>query len=194
MQRHVRTAFICILGIGFFLLSLWFIPKIFTRSHFSFDLGSTPLEKVPLDTLLSLLNKGNLPLNKPTASLQELLKLKDSILVNFWATWCAPCIEELPSLELLYRELKDRNDSLPGLVTISVDEKKEAVFELYQSLDFRPTFPVLHDSSGDLAKAWGTTKFPETYWILKDGTIRTKWVGPQNWMTAGVLGALVERE
>lgn len=119
-----------------------------------------------------------------------MLESKAGVIINFWATWCPPCLEELPSLEMLERQLRKEKEILPRLVTVSVDESVGHIATLFQGLDFSPSFLILFDTDANLSRSVGTTKFPETYWVGKDGTILHKWIGPQNWLDAGVLNKI----
>ncbi len=118
------------------------------------------------------------------------------VLVCFWATWCPPCLEELPSLENLNRQLTARkNPNLPKLVLVSVDESPSDVLKLFSNLGFRPTFVSLWDKDAKFATKSGSNRFPETVWIAPDGTVRHKWLGPQDWLSEPVqklLGAMVK--
>jgi peroxiredoxin len=101
------------------------------------------------------------------------------VLVNFWATWCPPCVEEMPSLERLYRTLGPE-----GLVVlgVSVDEDGGALQDFVQRA--RVTFPILRDPGGrKAAAAWRTTGWPETFVIDGTGRIVRKIVGPARWDT-----------
>jgi len=113
-------------------------------------------------------------------------------LVNFWATWCPPCLEEMPSLDYLYRRLKAKNDpKLPILITISVDKDPKDVLAVFTSFDFSTSFVVLYDKEGVFTQSVGTEKFPETYWIKPTGEIIYKWIGPQNWLSEEVIHVLM---
>lgn len=178
------------LGIALIVLvfaSLYFAPTLLKKSEFNFPSTlRTGGQRVLLDEPLSIAN------TKSKTTLREILAAHPAgILVNFWATWCAPCLEELPSMELLNRYLNKKD--LPILVTVSEDEKMEAIPELFKTLDFKPTFIALHDPDGELVRAIGTDKFPETYWISSKGEILYKWVGPQNWMSQEVLQVFAPR-
>lgn len=101
-----------------------------------------------------------------------------TVFINFWATWCPPCIEEMPSLDALYEELKDEPDF--AFLAISTDEGWDPVRKHFGSEP--PAYPVLLDASGDLARRYGTTKFPETY-VVRDGQIVGYVIGPRDWST-----------
>jgi thiol-disulfide isomerase/thioredoxin len=100
------------------------------------------------------------------------------VLVNFWATWCAPCRDEMPSMEMLNRRFQ--RDKLPiELVAITVDEDWRQVNRFFG--DTRPTFHVLWDREKRASFTYGTRKFPETYLIDPEGRIAAKFVGPRDW-------------
>jgi thiol-disulfide isomerase/thioredoxin len=93
--------------------------------------------------------------------------LKDGVtLLNFWATWCPPCVAEMPSLERLHREL--RNDGL-RVVTINVDNERDVVEKFAR--DNALTLPILLDPNGATARQFGTTAFPETFFLDRDGKL-----------------------
>ncbi len=98
------------------------------------------------------------------------------VFVNFWATWCAPCREEMPSLVRLARSI-DARDAV--VVTISVDESWDEVDAFFQGQP--PPFVVLRDPDKLVSAAWGTTMFPESYIVTKDGTVAYKIVGGRDW-------------
>jgi peroxiredoxin len=110
------------------------------------------------------------------------------VLVNFWATWCKPCEDEMPSMERLYRRL---GGPAFELVAISVDEEVEAVREFQQRLGL--SFPILLDTSQETSRLYQTTGYPESFLIDRDGRIATqRFVGPRDWDDPAYV-ALVER-
>jgi peroxiredoxin len=98
------------------------------------------------------------------------------LLVNHWASWCPPCLQEMPSLERLHQQLKGE-----GLVilAVSADEKPEAIRGVLAKIPV--TFKILHDPEGSTAGAYRTTGYPETFLIDKKGVLRESFVGPQEW-------------
>ena len=180
-----------ILSIAAVFVALVYLPSLTRKTQFTFPAGDQKtVETFPVDVVLPRVANGKT--GNPT-TLRELAKQhKGGLIVNFWATWCPPCLEELPSVEYLNRQLASSTDpNLPKLVTISVDETSDVIFSLYRTLDFTPSFLVLHDKTGDTARAVGTSKFPETYWINSEGKILHKWIGPQNWLSGDVLKTLI---
>ncbi len=99
------------------------------------------------------------------------------VLLNFWATWCAPCVEEMPSIENLAKRVGD------GLqvVTVSVDEDWEAVDKFFPK---GTSLRVLLDASKEVPKRYGSDKYPETFLIDSTGKItqlfyQVKWDGAE---------------
>ena len=128
-------------------------------------------------------------LDSPEA--HSLSKLKGKVvLVNFWATWCTPCEEEMPAMERLYRELHPAGLEL---VAISVGEEAELVRAFRDRL--RLTFTILLDPDKSAAVEWQTFAFPETLLVDRDGTILERYVGPRDWDAPAYvarLGQLLE--
>jgi cytochrome c biogenesis protein CcmG/thiol:disulfide interchange protein DsbE len=99
------------------------------------------------------------------------------LIVNFWATWCPPCIAEMPSLNALARELKDRGVVVVG---VSIDEQEEPYRRFIEKM--QPQFLTSRDAQGDLAGEFGTLKIPETYIIGPDGRVLEKYIDARDWM------------
>lgn len=98
------------------------------------------------------------------------------VFVNFWATWCPPCREEMPSMERLHRLLP--GDKFKMLSILSNDNPALAD-KLSSTLGL--TFPVLVDPDNKAGQAYGLTGVPETYIIDKQGILREKFLGPVQW-------------
>jgi thiol-disulfide isomerase/thioredoxin len=105
------------------------------------------------------------------------------VIVNFWATWCPPCIDELPSLIALQREM-------PGVtvVAISQDDDPEAYARFL--LANNVTLLTLRDPSARIPQLYGTSKIPESYVIDRHGILRRKFVSSQNWTSPEILNYL----
>jgi cytochrome c biogenesis protein CcmG, thiol:disulfide interchange protein DsbE len=109
------------------------------------------------------------------------------VVLNFWATWCPPCVEETPSLNRLQKYIASRNGVIVG---IAADEDIAAYdkFLRDQSVGF-PTFrdPGTKDNHSPLAGLYGTTMYPETYVIDRHGKIARKFIGFQRWDSPDML-------
>jgi peroxiredoxin len=107
------------------------------------------------------------------------------VLLNFWATYCVPCVEELPSLNGIYDDLHDK-----GLVVlgVSVDTDEEAYQRFLTA--HRVTFPTARDPEWTAAIRYGTSKIPETYLIDREGLVIRKYVGAENWRRPEILNYL----
>jgi len=89
------------------------------------------------------------------------------VLVDFWASWCGPCREELPVLDGLYKKYRER-----GLVIIGVglDRDSDKLAKFLRAMPL--SFPVVHDPAGSVADKYGPPKMPSSYLIDKRGLIR----------------------
>jgi thiol-disulfide isomerase/thioredoxin len=107
-----------------------------------------------------------------------------TVLVNFWATWCPPCREEMPSLTRLSQTFDPQTFEV---LTVSVDDGWQPVERfLGKPVPFR----VALDEGAVVSRKWGTSKFPESYLVDRDGKVRLKFVGPRNWMDPNVATVL----
>ena len=108
------------------------------------------------------------------------------IFLNFWATWCGPCKEEMPSMEELYQQFKSKDFIF---LTISVDyEKKEIVKQFIAK--HRYTFPVLLDPECATLDLFQVKGIPTTFLIDKKGMMIGKATGPRNWKKPEVISIL----
>ena len=96
------------------------------------------------------------------------------ILLNIWATWCAPCRAEMPRIERLNRELGPAG---LAIVAISIDNPgmTDAIREFRAEMGL--TFEVLHDESGKIRDAYQTSGVPETFLIDRQGVVRRRLIG-----------------
>ncbi len=104
------------------------------------------------------------------------------VVLNVWATWCEPCRQELPSLERLYQEYGPKGLKL---VAVSIDDYVAEDSIRAFAKNFGITFEVLHDSTHAIERVYQTTGYPETFVIGPEGTIRKKWIGPDDWSSQG---------
>ena len=108
------------------------------------------------------------------------------VLVNFWATWCPPCREEVPSLVRMNQALQGKPFQL---LAVSIDEGgKGAVTDFFKKGGV--TLPALLDTDGAVSRRYGTTGVPETFVIDTKGVIMKKVVGAMDWSSPEVLAAL----
>ena len=99
------------------------------------------------------------------------------VMVHFWATWCPPCVEEIPTLDRLHSSIMGKDFEM---LAVSVDEGGTgAVAPFIQKNGLN--VPVLFDPGHDVAGLYGTYKFPETYIIDRQGVVRYKAIGPRDW-------------
>jgi peroxiredoxin len=117
------------------------------------------------------------------------------VLLNFWATWCAPCLHEMPSMERLYQTFK-RTDFV--LLAVSMDRQGEEVARPFVN-NLKLTFPVLLDPTLEASHRYGVRGLPTTYLIDPEGRLIGVAIGPRDWykteakaLIAGLLRQLSE--
>ncbi len=118
-------------------------------------------------------------MSKTDGSLKTLSDYRGKVIVlNIWATWCEQCRREMPSMEAVHRDFKDRG---LAVVAVSVDgpDMDAAIREFVTSYEL--TFDVLYDRTELFRALYRYTGVPETYVIDRGGTVRRKWIGPDDW-------------
>jgi peroxiredoxin len=99
------------------------------------------------------------------------------VFLNFWATWCAPCREEMPYMDYLYQGLKGRDFEM---LAVSIDTKGADLVQSFVT-SYHLTFPVLLDADQRVYRLYGLTGVPETFVINKKGDIILEVIGPRDW-------------
>ena len=112
------------------------------------------------------------------------------VVLNFWATWCPPCVEEMPSLVQMQKQMQGKGIMV---LAVSVDDDANAYHKFLKdySIDLFTVRDPGHKKdqgmTAPVASRYGTFKFPETYIIDRDGTIRRKFIGPVDWSQAEIV-------
>lgn len=128
-----------------------------------------------------------LALTDASGNSYDLLKLKGKVLfINFWAPWCQPCREEMPSIQALYNRFKDKPQF--QMLTILYKEDLAKAEAYMKENNFK--LPVMLDSNGTTAEAFGITGIPETYIVDKKGIIRERHIGPEDWNSPQVVSLI----
>jgi peroxiredoxin len=115
------------------------------------------------------------------------------VMVHFWATWCPPCVEELPALERLYRAYFGKDLEV---LAVSVDEGGAGTVEQFMRKN-RFVLPVLLNPDQSVSRQYGTFKFPETYLVDREGIVRLKIIGAADWTSPDAqkfVQAMVDRK
>jgi cytochrome c biogenesis protein CcmG, thiol:disulfide interchange protein DsbE len=106
-----------------------------------------------------------------------LSKLHGQIVVlNFWATWCAPCVEEMPSLVEMQRRMKGKGVTV---LAVSIDEDEDAYHKFVK--DHGVNLLTVRDPQQKTPNLYGTHGWPETYIIDRGGVVRRKFIGAVDW-------------
>ena len=106
------------------------------------------------------------------------------VLLNIWATWCLPCVAEMPSMEKLYQQL--RGDSFE-ILAVSIDTQGVSVVAPFMT-EHNLSFPALIDTEGKTKTAYHLTGVPESFIINQEGILTQKIVGPLDWNSPEALG------
>jgi cytochrome c biogenesis protein CcmG, thiol:disulfide interchange protein DsbE len=109
------------------------------------------------------------------------------VVLNFWATWCPPCVEELPSMMTMQDRLRGKGVMVLG-VSIDVDGDAYHRFLKLHNVNFL----TVRDPEQKVATTYGTSGWPETYVIDRQGVMRRKFVGPVDWTSPEVMDFLTK--
>jgi cytochrome c biogenesis protein CcmG/thiol:disulfide interchange protein DsbE len=107
------------------------------------------------------------------------------VVLNFWASWCPPCLEETPSLNKLQQQIASKGGVVLG---VSVDEDGPAYEKFLK--DNHVVFPTYRDATSKIAQEYGTSMYPESYLIDREGRLARKIVGPQDWQSPQIMASV----
>lgn len=143
-------------------------------------------------------SKQTLPILKPFPAVDFQLKGEDGktyrlgdykgklVLLNFWATWCPPCREEMPSMERAWQKLQGKNIVF---LAVNVGETEEQIFPFTAS--YPVSFPLLMDQKGVVVKQYPVIGLPTTYIISPAGRVTHRAVGTREWDDQQLLKHLI---
>lgn len=144
-----------------------------------FSVEATERKQPKLGYRLTALSK---PIVAPAFTLEDMdeekFSLKDYkgkvVLLNFWATWCPPCRREMPSMERLHQNFKDKD-----FVVIAVNQMEDGdhVFAYTGQLEVDPTFTILFDKDSTVSRAYRVQGLPTSFLIDKKGNVRFRAIG-----------------
>lgn len=138
--------------------------------------------------LLSKMEKDGVPEFELTDLNGKPYRLQDNIsevtIINFWASWCAPCVEEFPSMLKLVAHMKGK----VRVIAISGDNDRQDLLNFLKAFGLpQPGFDVLWDEKGTVRKTYGVEKLPESFLIKKDRRLIKKVLGIDNWSDPNAL-------
>ncbi len=114
------------------------------------------------------------------------------VFLNFWATWCEACRDEMPSMQRLYREFKDKGFEIVG---VNVKDKRADALAFVKKLQV--TYPIVLDPDGEVGLLYGAFGMPLSYLIDKKGMVLARLWGPAEWYSPGarnLIKTLLEQE
>ena len=109
------------------------------------------------------------------------------VLVNFWASWCGPCVVEMPGMQRLYEAMTGKPFAL---LAVNVEESPGTVWKFAAKVGIR--FPLLLDSEGHTAFDWGIDIYPTSFLIDPQGRIRYVAYGPRDWDDPSMIRIIEE--
>lgn len=119
-----------------------------------------------------------------TVALRQYQKQGKIVVLNFWASWCAPCLEEFPSLIQLQKDMPN-----VAVVAVAFDTDADS-YRQYIADNHITGITTINDLANQSSNAFDTTRPPETYIIDTHGNIRRKFIGPQNWTNPEIVNYL----
>jgi peroxiredoxin len=108
------------------------------------------------------------------------------VVLNFWASWCPPCVEETPSMVAMQKQMKDR----VTVLAVSLDEDPSAYERFVRDQGMGAPMLTLRDARKHSSTLYGTFVYPETYIIDAQGVLRRKFIGPVDWTKPEIIDYL----
>lgn len=135
--------------------------------------------------------QGSMPDRVPLFTLEDLtgnqVRLEDYrgmvVMINFWATWCAPCVEELPTMEALQTSWSEKPFEI---IAINLAEDREIVSRFIDRLGIKFSFPIVLDPGGVVADTYKVRGLPATLLVDKNGLFAFGGVGERDWNSEAV--------
>ena len=159
-------------------------PPELTKAFADAGLNLLKQKVTPQDFSLPLAGAPMVPL--AAGANQTLSALRGKVVfLNFWATWCGPCREEMPAMETMYNRYKDKGFEI---LAVNAGEKEQDVLAFLKNN--RYTFPVVLDQDGKVNGAYGVRAIPTSYLIDREGKIILRMTGSINWDTPKIRAAL----
>jgi peroxiredoxin len=103
------------------------------------------------------------------------------VMLNFWASWCPPCVEETPSMIAMQEQMRGRIT----ILAVSTDADRDAYLKFLR--EEKTNFLTVRDGEQKSNRLYGTTAFPETYIIDREGVVRRKFIGPVDWTKPDII-------
>jgi len=175
IKRILSVVFITVVFNGWFTSALAHDPKYHGFNLTTFD----PPFPAPEFQLPGLLGEEGLTLDDYKGKF---------VLLNFWATWCPPCLEEMPSMETIHQLYKDKNFTV---VAISSDEGgKKDIDPFIDKLGV--TFPILMDSDKAVSSVYGAVNLPLSFILNPEGQVIAGSEGAREWASEEAMSVLEE--
>jgi cytochrome c biogenesis protein CcmG, thiol:disulfide interchange protein DsbE len=179
------------IALGALLIAIGLVSLVNLSSHRT--LGSAPLGSETSSGQSGIVAAGKLAANFTLKDLKgdqiSLASLRGKVVfLNVWATWCAPCREEMPSIESLYRDFKTNSDFVVLAVSQDTDGGLVRPFVEQNHLQFT----VLLDPRNEVGERYDVNGIPETFIIGRDGRIVAHHLGPYDWSNTDIREALQE--
>ncbi len=191
-MKRIRPAFLGFIVVVCLTSFLW---VLWARFHESLEKGMRPSEGT---LILNKMEKSGVPLFELDDLYGRRVRLEDLkdkiVIINFWASWCEPCVREFPSLVRLLRQFPD--DIV--LLAVSLDKSFDdltSFMRAFKVTDVK-SFVVLWDKEKALAKEYGTVSLPESYILEHNLQLAKKVAGADEWDSANAIEyfrSLVER-